>query len=422
MSHQNALIIIAPVKPGEIPELFAYLKKIKLELEASKHEEFENLGTIHYCRWLVIDHPDRTEGTASEGQTEAKLIFTSNFDGDTQEHIKELCEKATSVIDKIYHCCEGYPSLEHRNLKSRQAFLLQHSIKTTAFYRGSKDRSLAQIRDEEKLRNYVKGLIENGDWNGKSAKEITQYLRKTIKDNPDFKGLNKYGTIPKINWPAMILVGIGLLLLSPFILILILFIHFFYERNDENFTLKRSQLNTEHLAVLDEYEDLTNQNQFSQLVEMKEGKLRLFVIKAMFAFANVLIRFIFVEGKLMGIPTIHFARWVMFDDDKRVLFFSNFDGSWQQYLGDFIDKSGWGLTGIFSNTKNFPKTNFLLTGGAYDEEHFLAWSRYTQIPTAIWYDAYPQLSIKNVNTNSKIRQLLMKNVSEKKAKLLLKLI
>jgi hypothetical protein len=155
---------------------------------------------------------------------------------------------------------------------------------------------------------------------------------------------------------------------------------------------------------------------------MKEGKVRLITIKAMFALSRTLIRFIFVNGKLMGIPTIHFAKWVMFEDNSRVLFFSNFDGSWQQYLGDFIDNSGWGLTGIFSNTKVFPKTNFLLTGGAYDEEHFLAWSRNSELVTNVWYTAYPDLSIKNVNNNTKIRVLLMRSLSERQAAKFLKLI
>jgi len=105
----------------------------------------------------------------------------------------------------------------------------------------------------------------------------------------------------------------------------------------------------------------------------------------------------------------------MLDNDKQVIFFSNFDGSWQQYLGDFIDKSGWGLSGIFSNTANFPRTRYLFWGGAYDEEHFLAWARYTQITTHVWYTAYPHLSIKNVTTNSIIRHELMRDLNEAQA-------
>ena len=140
--------------------------------------------------------------------------------------------------------------------------------------------------------------------------------------------------------------------------------------------------------------------------------MRLVTLQGLMLFAKALINNLFIKGKLMGIPTIHFARWIMMDDNKHMLFFSNFDGSWQQYLGDFIDKSGWGLTGIWSNTVNFPKTNYLFTGGAYDAEHFLAWSRYYQIPTDVWYCAYPNLSIKNVMNNTYIRNELTKTPSE----------
>jgi uncharacterized membrane protein len=228
--------------------------------------------------------------------------------------------------------------------------------------------------------------------------------------------------MPKINWLDMAPLCLILLVLSPVLIIWILMVQFFYERKDEVFTMKRSQLDNQALDTLETYEDIYNQNQFTQLVEMKSGIIRLITINGMFMLANGLIKFFFVKGKLMGIPSIHFARWVLFDDNKRVLFFSNFDGSWQQYLGDFIDKSGWGLTGIFSNTKVFPKTKFLLTGGAYDEEHFLAWSRHSQLPTDVWYCAYPHLSIKNVNNNTKIRTLLMKDLSEKQAAKFLQLL
>jgi hypothetical protein len=148
--------------------------------------------------------------------------------------------------------------------------------------------------------------------------------------------------------------------------------------------------------------------------------MRLVTLHAFMIFTRVLVANLFVKGKLMGIPTIHFARWVLIDNNKHMMFFSNYDGSWQQYLGDFIDKSGWGLTAIFSNTKVFPKTNYLLTGGAYDEEHFLAWSRGTQVLTQVWYSAYHHLSIKNVINNTTIRNELRKNLSEKQAQVFLK--
>jgi hypothetical protein len=38
----------------------------------------------------------------------------------------------------------------------------------------------------------------------------------------------------------------------------------------------------------------------------------------------------------MAIPTIHEARFVLFDDDTRLLFATSFDGPWDAYMDDFF--------------------------------------------------------------------------------------
>ncbi|MDT0452811.1 hypothetical protein [Streptomyces hesseae] len=35
------------------------------------------------------------------------------------------------------------------------------------------------------------------------------------------------------------------------------------------------------------------------------------------------------------IGTLHDARWVLFDDDTRLMFATNFDGDWDAYIDDF---------------------------------------------------------------------------------------
>jgi hypothetical protein len=112
-----------------------------------------------------------------------------------------------------------------------------------------------------------------------------------------------------------------------------------------------------------------------------------------------------LTGKLGGIQTIHFARWVALPD-RRLLFFSNYDGSWEAYLGEFVDKAAMGLTMIWTNTIWYPKTRLLLFRGAKDEETFKAWTRANQVPTQVWYSAYPFLSVGDVLRNAKIRELL----------------
>ena len=210
-------------------------------------------------------------------------------------------------------------------------------------------------------------------------------------------------------------------MLGPFLLAFLLvwavYMQLFHELRDPPGTITPNQVPDKIIDANVVEEDFVYQNQFSQIMLMKPGFSRLFTLKLFFFLTRILIRLFFVKGKLMGIPTIHFARWVLIDGNKRLLFFSNFDGSWTQYLGDFIDKSGWGLNAIFGNTINFPRIWFFFCRGAYDEMHFLGWSRSTQIPTPVWHVAAADLdqSIRNINENTLTRNALSRDLSEREA-------
>ncbi|MBV8455159.1 MAG: hypothetical protein JO122_00915, partial [Acetobacteraceae bacterium] len=64
-------------------------------------------------------------------------------------------------------------------------------------------------------------------------------------------------------------------------------------------------------------------------------------------------------GFLSDIGTIHFARWVTPPGTRDLLFFSNFDSSWESYLEDFITLAHAGLTGVWSNSIGFPRSENL---------------------------------------------------------------
>ncbi|WP_158856456.1 hypothetical protein [Lunatibacter salilacus] len=424
---QNSTTILVPIIKNKVDELLDLLAGINEGLAMGKPPLFEELNIIHFARWVVIDHGKSWINDPVERTP--KLLFVVDYDGKETDLLRKLCTDSAELLDKVYAYCENFPILEKRTPDSRTAFLTNNVIKDAAVYIGAPGRTVRQIKDESNLRDFIRKYLDSTTWGNLSAQAIHQTIKNEVSSNGNFAFLDQKVKIPSVNWLGLIFLGIVLLVLLPLTIVLLLLVivwvlvlHIFYERKDENFIRKRSQLNDKFMTELEKYEDFTSQNQFTQLVDMKEGKFRLFTIKAMFSLSKSLIKFVFVKGKLMGIPTIHFAKWVMFEENSRVLFFSNFDGSWQQYLGDFIDNSGWGLTGIFSNTKVFPKTNFLLTGGAYDEEHFLAWSRNSELVTNVWYSAYPHLSIKNINNNTKIRVQLMKSLSERQAAKFLKLI
>jgi hypothetical protein len=156
------------------------------------------------------------------------------------------------------------------------------------------------------------------------------------------------------------------------------------------------------VQALAEREDFQVQNQLTHLVDLKPGLFRRILLRAVLYAIDLLARYKFNQGSLGGITTIHFARWVFLDDGKQLLFFSNYDGSWESYLGDFVDKAHVGLTSVWSNTEGFPKTTLLAFGGATDEDRFKAWTRAHQIATPLWFSAYPDLTVRNIQENARI--------------------
>jgi hypothetical protein len=115
-------------------------------------------------------------------------------------------------------------------------------------------------------------------------------------------------------------------------------------------------------------------------------------------------RHVYKRGGLARVRSIHFARWVFLDNRQRIIFLSNYDGSLESYMDDFINKVGFGLNVVFSNGIGYPRTNWLLLNGCSDERKFKEYLRRHQMPTQVWYKAYPGLTALDLERNVRIRQ------------------
>lgn len=152
-----------------------------------------------------------------------------------------------------------------------------------------------------------------------------------------------------------------------------------------------------------ENENKHNQNHMTGVSIMKPGWLRNFTLRFMFFYVTRRLALFFRPGYLNEIGTIHFARWVLLPKTNKLVFFSNYAGSWESYMEDFITKAYRGLTGVWSNTEGFPRTRFLLFDGSQDGDRFKRWARRQQIPTLFWYSAYPELAPERIRVNAAIR-------------------
>jgi len=80
------------------------------------------------------------------------------------------------------------------------------------------------------------------------------------------------------------------------------------------------------------------------------------VIRVSLRLLKLFVPLVAADGYLGSMRTIHFAHWTLVGNGDRLLFLSNFDGSWQSYLDDFVDKAHGGLTLAWGNCVGFPRT------------------------------------------------------------------
>jgi hypothetical protein len=164
--------------------------------------------------------------------------------------------------------------------------------------------------------------------------------------------------------------------------------------------------------MLGAQEDHGVQNPFTSAGFLKPGLFRLLTAKVVLWGTNFLTRHIFNHADLIGVKTIHFARWIFIDQARRVIFASNYDGSLENYMDDFIDKIAWALNITFSNGVDYPKTRFLVLDGARDEQVFKRFNLMHQLVSPLWYAAYQGLTAVNIENNAQIRAGLYGGMDE----------
>jgi Dyp-type peroxidase family len=157
------------------------------------------------------------------------------------------------------------------------------------------------------------------------------------------------------------------------------------------------------------------QNHLIGVSQVKPGWVRRFTLRLALAVIREGTKVNPRPGYLDKIGSIHFARWVKLHHTDQLVFLSNYDGSWQSYLEDFIARLRQGLTSVWSNTVDFPKTTQLVNGGAGDGSRFKRWARRQQVPNTLWYSAYPDLTTNRIRVNAAIRHGFSAASSEQEA-------
>ena len=152
------------------------------------------------------------------------------------------------------------------------------------------------------------------------------------------------------------------------------------------------------------------QNHMISLVHIKPGVMRAVVARVALLFLGFHVRVTARSGYLKSMRTIHFAHWALVSNGSRLMFLSNYDGSWESYLDDFIEKAHDGLSAAWTHCIGFPPTRWLVRGGASHGGRFKQWARHSMRESQFWYSAYPGFSVNQIERHARVADGLRKRV------------
>jgi len=172
---------------------------------------------------------------------------------------------------------------------------------------------------------------------------------------------------------------------------------------------------SDQVEALMKVENFCAQNHLASVSRLKPERLRRLTSRLAFIIVGT-GRFVGAPGFLGKNGVIHFARWMRLPGTDQLVFWSNFDGTWESYVADFIADAPSGVSAIWSNCVGFPRTEGLVAGGAKDRDRLVRWARRQQTPTLFWYSAYRDLTAERIRINAAVRQGLASAESDADAR------
>jgi len=414
MTPQSPFMVLAPVNPPREAELRRLLDSMNDGPGRTRPDNailpFAEFPTLHVARLLLLE--DQTvEDLRAHGLPPRTyplcLAFLGDVDGDGDAFLEEVGRRAREGLRAVFSCCEGFaPGSD------LIAWMRAHRVRPAAQFVNWQGRTVRRIHEDVALREALQRhvLAAGPDLAGRPAREAHAALRKRVAEDvaAGRLALSEEAGTP-LGWRLRNLahlVGVPLLLLVASPVLLVVAVVFLVrlrrlERTDPEICPRTDPVHAARLAVLEDH-DVTNQ--FSAIGSLKPGLVRLWTTRFALLVIDWGARHLYTRGRLARVRTIHFARWVFLNGHERVIFLSNYDGSLESYMDDFINKVGFGLNLAFGNGVGYPRTSWLIRDGCADERKFKEYLRRHQLPTQVWYKAYPGLTAVDLERNVRVRE------------------
>lgn len=413
-------MILAPIVPARETELQRLLDSMNdgpgMVNPSNALIPFAEFEEIHFSRLLILDDKT-TEDVRAYGESVPTyplyFAFLGDIDGEEDEFLEKLARRAGDGLRKIFSCCEEFDAQT-----DLVAWMKQHRAPPIANYINWRGRTVRRIHEEAALRETLVKQNEN-----LPAQQLHGKLRQFVKTEQSAGrltltpeqatpvGWGIRNALHLMVWPLLVLIFLPLLIvIAPFYLIYLRHL----EKTDPEVCPRVDQTHSDNLS---HFEDRIVTNQFSAMGSLKPGFVRLATVSGVLLTVNYAARHFVRHGRLGRIRTIHFARWVFIAGTRRMIFFSNYDGTVESYMDDFINKTGFGLNAVFGNGIGYPRVDWLVQGGCQDGTKYRNYLRRHTLPTQVWYKAYPGLTAIDLERNTRLREGIEKeSLSQEEAR------
>ena len=377
--------MMAKLDPDQVPRLRELLDEIGAAPSGNPYLRLPDSRRTHFARFVIVD--DQKAGP--------RLLFSADYDGALKDYISELVAVAPGM-DAIWQGCEDYSGSD-----DFERFVCEQMVPVSDIYIGFPALTNTTIQARAEIRNYLEDFCDVGGVTGYlQSPRLGEFLDLLQRAAPapsawqrlkaSFASAERdLGERAREAFRSAFLslgVAYGKLLVNPD----------FDRVSSRPVDLPARRQYLEHVAQLEAFENRYVQNQMTLVAAVKPDWKSQLLLRFSMLLADPIIKYGWPAGQFSGVFTLHSFHWAVIDGGAHLVFISNFDGSSQNYLGDFLDNLSWGLNLFYANCVGYPE------GGMAEVEPFYEWIRSHQYVPQIYYSAYPSETVLNISRGEQI--------------------